>query len=163
VIRARRRLRNTRDQHQVFVNEDLTQRRAALAAATRQLKRNQKIADCWTYNGKIVIKTLANAIKIISTQAELNTFQWTRGLKPESRLWYLRPGTLSVIWTFIYYWHSDNTTVGQLLSIVVLFFNYYLFYRTNVELYCFPSYSYKYVITYVELILLVFIIGRTLL
>ena len=75
VIRARRRLRNTRDQHQVFVNEDLTQRRAALAAATRQLKRNQKIADCWTYNGKIVIKTLANAIKIISTQAELNTFQ----------------------------------------------------------------------------------------
>ncbi|KAK2162738.1 hypothetical protein NP493_1504g00001 [Ridgeia piscesae] len=75
VIRARRRLRNTRDQHQVFVNEDLTQRRAALAAATRQLKRNQKIADCWTYNAKIVIKTLANAIKIISTQAELNTFQ----------------------------------------------------------------------------------------
>ena len=75
VIRARRRLRNTRDQHQVFVNEDLAQRRAALVAATRQLKRNQKIADCWTYNRKIVIKTLANAIKIISTQAELNTFQ----------------------------------------------------------------------------------------
>ena len=75
VIRARRRLRNTTDQHQVFVNEDLTQRRAALAAATRQLKRNKAIADCWTYNGKIVIKTLANAIKIISTQAELNTFQ----------------------------------------------------------------------------------------
>ena len=75
VIRARRRLRNTTDQHQVFVNEDLTQRRAALAAATRQLKRNKAIADCWTYNGKIVVKTLANAIKIISTQAELSTFQ----------------------------------------------------------------------------------------
>ena len=41
VIRARRRLRNTTDQHQVFVNEDLTQRRAALAAATRQLKRKK--------------------------------------------------------------------------------------------------------------------------
>ena len=75
VIRARRRFYNTTDQHQIFVNEDLTQRRAALAAATRQLKRNKTIADCWTYNGKIVIKSLANAIKIISMQAELNTFQ----------------------------------------------------------------------------------------
>ena len=52
VIRARRRLRNTNGStEQIYVNEDLTQRRAALAVATRQMEK--KINDCWTYNGKI--------------------------------------------------------------------------------------------------------------
>ncbi|KAK2170067.1 hypothetical protein NP493_1165g01097 [Ridgeia piscesae] len=71
VIRARRRLRNTNGStEQIYVNEDLTQRRAALAAATRQMKKPHKINDCWTYNGKIVVKTLTNIIKVINTEAE---------------------------------------------------------------------------------------------
>lgn len=77
VIPARSRLRNSvsENQHQIFVNEDLTQRRAALASATRQLKRAKKIADCWTYNGKVVIKTLANTIRVIHTQEDMNTLR----------------------------------------------------------------------------------------
>ena len=40
VIRARRRLRNTNGStEQIYVNEDLTQRRAAFAGATRQMKK----------------------------------------------------------------------------------------------------------------------------
>ena len=59
VIRARSRLRNTNGStEQIYVNEDLTQRRAALAAATRQMKKTHKFNDCWTYNGKSVVKTL---------------------------------------------------------------------------------------------------------
>ena len=72
VIRARRRLRNNDSTEQIYVNEDLTQRRTALAAATRQMKKTHKINDCWTYNGKIVVKTLTNIIKVINTEAEFD-------------------------------------------------------------------------------------------
>ena len=60
---------------QIYVNEDLTQRRAALAAATRQMKKTHKINDCWTYIGKIVIKTLTNIIKVINTEAEFDNLR----------------------------------------------------------------------------------------
>ena len=46
VIRARRRLRNNDSTEPIYINEDLTQRRAALAAATRQMKKTHKINDC---------------------------------------------------------------------------------------------------------------------
>ena len=75
VIRARRRLRNNDSTEQIYVNEDLTQRRAALAAATRQMKKTHKFNDCWTYNGKIVIKTLTNIIKVINTEAEIDNLR----------------------------------------------------------------------------------------
>jgi exosome complex exonuclease DIS3/RRP44 len=76
VIRARRRLRNTNGStEQIYVNEDLTQRRAAFAGATRQMKKNHRINDCWTYNGKIVVKTLTNIIKVINTEAEINNLR----------------------------------------------------------------------------------------
>ena len=75
VIRARRRLRNNDSTEQIYVNDDLTQRRAALAAATRQMKKTHKINDCWTYNGKIVIKTLTNIIKVINTEAEIDNLR----------------------------------------------------------------------------------------
>ena len=42
VIRARRRLRESGDGPTVYVNEDLTRRRAALAKKTRQLKKSRK-------------------------------------------------------------------------------------------------------------------------
>ena len=71
VIRARRRLRNNDSTEPIYINEDLTQRRAALAAATRQMKKTHTINDCWTYKGKIVIKTLTNVIKVINTEAEI--------------------------------------------------------------------------------------------
>ena len=69
VIRARSRLHNRNDSaEQIYVKEDLTQRRAALARQTRQMKKNHKINDCWTYNCKIVVKTLTNIIKVINTE-----------------------------------------------------------------------------------------------
>ena len=58
VIRARHRLRESGDGPTVYVNEDLTRRRAALAKKTRQLKKSRKVNDCWTCNGKVVIKII---------------------------------------------------------------------------------------------------------
>ena len=75
VIRARRRLRNNDSTEPIYINEDLTQRRAALAAATRQMKKTHKINDCWTYNGKIVTKTLTNIIKVNNTEAEIDNLR----------------------------------------------------------------------------------------
>ena len=46
----------------IFINEDLTARRSKLAFATRQLKRQTKLTDCWTANGKILVKDNSNRI-----------------------------------------------------------------------------------------------------
>ena len=46
----------------IYINEDLTARRWRLAFDARQLKRERKVADCWTFNGKLMIKDLANKI-----------------------------------------------------------------------------------------------------
>ena len=58
VIRARRRLRESGDRPTVYVNEDVTRRRAALVKKSRQLKKSKKINDCWTFNGKVIVKTV---------------------------------------------------------------------------------------------------------
>ena len=63
VIRARRRLRESGDGPTVYVNEDLTRRRAALAKKTRQLKKSRKINDYWTFNGKVIVKTIYCFVK----------------------------------------------------------------------------------------------------
>ena len=65
VFRARTSLKphNTeRRDKPIFVNEDLTAKRSKLAFATRQLKRQRKITDCWTVNGKILVKDNSNRI-----------------------------------------------------------------------------------------------------
>ena len=74
VIRARRRLRESGDGPTVYVNEDLTRRRAALAKKTRQLKKSRKINDCWTFNGKVVVKTIDGVMKEIRSDVDLTGY-----------------------------------------------------------------------------------------
>ena len=59
----------------IYINEDLTARRSRLAFDTRQLKRERKVADCWTFNGKLMIKDLANKITEIPDNAALQRFK----------------------------------------------------------------------------------------
>ena len=57
VFRARTKLKNYNAEHietKIFINDDLTSRRAKLAYDTRQLN----ISDCWTAYGKVLVKTL---------------------------------------------------------------------------------------------------------
>ena len=74
VIRARRRLRESGDGPTVYVNEDLTCRRAALAKKTRQLKKSRKINDCWTFNGKVIVKTIDGVVKEIRSDVYLTGY-----------------------------------------------------------------------------------------
>ena len=67
VYRARTRLKG----HAIYINEDLTARRAKLAYDARQLKKTKKIVDCWTTYGKVMIKDSANKIREIKSPSEL--------------------------------------------------------------------------------------------
>ena len=65
VYRARLKLKDHNREHpgnQIFINEDLTARRALLAYETRQMKKNRQINDCWTADGRIMVKDLKNNI-----------------------------------------------------------------------------------------------------
>ena len=55
----------------IYINDDLTARRAKLSFDTRILKREKRIQDCWTAFGKVVVKTTTNLIKEIKSQADL--------------------------------------------------------------------------------------------
>ena len=74
VYRARTRHKVHNHEHkdrQIFVNEDLTSRRSKLAYEKRQMKSSKKITDCWTYNGKVLVKDLSNRIKEITCPIDL--------------------------------------------------------------------------------------------
>ena len=65
----------------IFVNEDLTARRANIAFETRKLKKEKKIADCWTFNGRIIIKFNRGQIEEISSLGGMDHLRlwWTCG------------------------------------------------------------------------------------
>ena len=74
VYRARSGLKVYNSQNReapVFVNDDLTNRRAKLAFDCRKLKKEKKIADTWTYNGKVVVKDLTGKISEVGGPAAL--------------------------------------------------------------------------------------------
>ena len=78
VIRSRSKLKTSadrRDAKPIYVNEDLTAYRAKLAFDARQLKKKGRVADTWTFNGKIVIKDKRNNISEIASADDLVRFQ----------------------------------------------------------------------------------------
>ena len=61
VLLARRRTRkfvSDRYQRPVFINEDLTPTRQEIFTKCRQLKKAGKIKDCWSQNGRIMVRAL---------------------------------------------------------------------------------------------------------
>ena len=58
----------------LYVNEALTQRRASLYKKTRDLFRNKKIKNCWTHDGKILVKSLAEKTVQITDEQDLEQF-----------------------------------------------------------------------------------------
>ena len=58
--------------NKIFVNEDLTARRAALARLTTTLKKKGKLNDCWTANGNALIKDLHNKIHQVRSEADFH-------------------------------------------------------------------------------------------
>ena len=59
-------------QDRLYLNDDLTRSRAQLLYESRQAKK-QLIADCWSYDGSIIVKTLTNTISTIKTSSDLHS------------------------------------------------------------------------------------------
>ena len=77
VYRSRTKLKNHNQHHrdeQVYINEDLTSKRAALAYKARSLKKENKINDCWTYTGRVLVKTNTGMIKEIHSAKDLDMY-----------------------------------------------------------------------------------------
>ena len=77
VCRARANLKDYNRQHReapIYINDDLTKRRAKLAYDCRKLKNEKKILDTWSFNGKILIKDLTSKIVEISGPAALHHY-----------------------------------------------------------------------------------------
>ena len=55
----------------VFVNEDLTRKRAKILFTARKMKREKLITDCWSHDGRIAIKDNNNKIIPIRKISEL--------------------------------------------------------------------------------------------
>ena len=73
VYRARFQLKdhNASSRNKVFVNEDLTATRGALAYQTRQLKKAGNITDCWTTAGTVLINTKYGLVVNVSSDSDL--------------------------------------------------------------------------------------------
>ena len=56
----------------IWVNEDLTLQRSALLYKARQKKKPHKINDCWTHDGRIMIKNTYGKIMQIKTEKDLD-------------------------------------------------------------------------------------------
>ena len=60
-----------KDKPNIYINEDLTKFRAALAKKARTLKNTGKLADSWTIYGKVFIKDNFGHVKVIKQFEEL--------------------------------------------------------------------------------------------
>ena len=79
VFRAKSALRDVNSDansgRKIYINEDLTQRRAALARDARSLKNNGAIADTWTIYGKVFVKDVHNHVSIIAQPRDLSKYR----------------------------------------------------------------------------------------
>ena len=69
VLRQRQKLKNSG----IYLNEDLTRTRSKLMFEARKAKRNKKLSDCWSTDGRIFVKLTADSDKqLIRRQADLD-------------------------------------------------------------------------------------------
>ena len=62
-----------KQESRLYLNDDLTRRRAQLLYECRQAKKKQLISDCWSYDGPIIVKTLTNKMSTIKTTSDINS------------------------------------------------------------------------------------------
>jgi hypothetical protein len=66
----------SRPSPRIYINEDLTQERAKIAAAARELKRAKRVSDTWTKDGVIFIKQSDNSpVTRLTTFPQLTSFE----------------------------------------------------------------------------------------
>ena len=55
----------------IFIDEHLTPLRGKAMAVARKLKRERKIEDCWTNNGKLLARLRSGRVVSFSSECEL--------------------------------------------------------------------------------------------
>ena len=60
----------TTETQRIFVNEDFTSQRAGLLFELRKLKKAGEIADCLSFNGNILMKTLNMKVRQVQTRQD---------------------------------------------------------------------------------------------
>jgi hypothetical protein len=72
VMKRRKELKTLRNKpHRIYINEDLTRNRAALAKAAREAKKKGSINDTWVFDGKIFIKKKDNEVIPVNSPQKL--------------------------------------------------------------------------------------------
>jgi len=67
----------------VYINEDLTRRRSELLYKVRQLKKAKRISDCWSTDGRVVIKDHRNKINVVMSEDALTKLTPNLPPKPQ--------------------------------------------------------------------------------
>ena len=71
-MKARKTLKDLTDRpHRIYVNEDLTRKRAQLARLARTAKNDKKIKDTLVFDGKIFIKLQDDSVNVVTTETKL--------------------------------------------------------------------------------------------
>ena len=121
----------------LYIQDDLTPRRAKLTYQARQLKRNGKVSDTWVTENKIIVKDLRNKIHDIKSHSDLESFWIHRYIRTCDHIWCLPSKRLSHL--------SPTKWVTQCLFFFVSLHQFYahvfspltvtLFSRNKMEIY----------------------------
>ena len=74
ILRQRGNLKTTRA-NRVYVKEDLTAILAQLAYQARILRKEEKLSDTWTVNGKVVVKDQQIKIAVVTTKTDFEKWK----------------------------------------------------------------------------------------
>ena len=55
-LREQTEARDTRDKTRIYINDNLTKRRAWIARQAREARKNKQIKDSWVYDGRIYVQ-----------------------------------------------------------------------------------------------------------
>ena len=70
-LREQAEARDTGGKTRVYINDDLTKRRAWIARQAREARKNKQIKDTWVYDGRIYVQPNSGDIKVITTEKGL--------------------------------------------------------------------------------------------
>ena len=71
LLKNKNKLRGNRGRQKIFINEDLTAKRAKWAKRARGWKKDGKVKDTWTRDGILFVKMSNDAIERINSDREL--------------------------------------------------------------------------------------------
>ena len=72
-MKARKELKSYESDNPIYLNEDLTRKRYQVARQARALKKDKKIDDTWTYDGKIFVKLNDGITRVVTTIGKLES------------------------------------------------------------------------------------------